>query len=1689
MYPTSDLINISEQSNLSVESTQIVFIDRQLADYELLAAGVRSEFEVYLLDPALDGVQQVTRVLGRQKLVQAIHLVSHGSSGRIQLGSADLSLETIDHYGQDLQQWSAKLAANATLTIYGCEVGKGDRGMALVYRLSEFLGASVAASKTNTGSQELDADWDLQVKTGKQFAPVAFTPEAMAAYQGVMPTIPGTPGPDNLKGDNNLLTLRLDDLIDGLAGDDTIDGGLGVDTVDGGAGNDLLIVDYSSNTFGSGNGVIGGIVSSITQNANGVNGNFRAYFSGNGTFDRVQFSNIERFQVTGTKFKDIIQTLAGNDTIASGGGADTLMGGGGNDLYIIDRTLGAGTVVDDSFGVNDSIDLGVGANYTTANLSRDGKNLIVDLNKDGIFNATNDLSIKNFFAATGNKAGNGYIENIANLSSATILNFYNLTLPIAIHNDFGNDGKSDILWRNSNGQVYTYQMNGFDVASEALLRNVSNDWEISGTGDFNGDGKSDILWRNNVTGLAYSWQLDSNTIVAEGAVRLVSKDWQIANTGDFNGDGKSDILWRNLVSGETYIYQMNGINTIGSEGSVRVVSKDWQIAGTGDFNGDGKSDILWRNSTTGETYLYLMNGLNVAQEGNVRTVNNDWVVTGINDFDGDGKSDILWRNSVSGDTYIYLMHGLTVAQEGIIGEPYTTSDHKRSYWKIVGTGDYNGDSKADILWQHDNGTSYIWNMDGLKLIGELSVRTNSPSWQVVPTVNVNFSNNWISTVDGNWTDGFNWSQGSAPIESDNVVVNTSPGTKAILANILNGSSSLTVNSLTTSGLGSLVLQSSNGSFQSQLKTKGDVTNSGNIDIQTGDLSVGGNLHNSGNIKINATGNSADYLSFSAPIAKIDGGGTITLSNTLPPYGVSFELQTGNDRLLAARPEQGQPTTILENVDNTITGTGHIGAASIRQYSFDDVYKGEGFINGAQGIIKITGSDYLEINTATLVNHGLIETTAADPQLGAYIDFATHSVLVITPFGTTLGRSIGVDIDNSDGLILADGPNAGIAFNGANVHGGTLQTKNGGNLFFDKWGLSAATQSFGVSKSPLLDGTTNAISIVGTNSAELGQVYTFDELLVQGRIQNHSTIHILVFNLTPPDQPVDRTGALSLSGDTNLSGGGSVSLERSGDALSNNLDVGIIGSGFNSGQNYTLTNVDNKIFGAGTIGYTPNLLHLDNFTPASRLTIVNEAAGQIVASASQTIGTDPFAAQLDIVNVDLTNKGLVAASGNGGLLITNSTIFNQGIFKADGGDITIQGDIDESNVLGGQIIATNGNTVTITGALQGNGNNQNLVSTGSVLKVGNFLNGDVTFSGLNNKLILDRSSNSTVLINDFVATDSLDLRDISFNNASFNYNGNGLLGILSVTDGSHTTNLNLQFSEPTGLTFNPNQYFSLSADTTGGTIISNSIEIGANNGNGSQLNNFGLLKIGPTGSIPNLVIDQESQLIGSGNVLLVGGAIISSSAVQASGTPVTFENQDNIISGSGTIGDDTIELYNNGGSIIAHTGDVLIIDANNTRNTSLIQADGGSITVTRDIDDWYSQGSVKAINGGIVKIGSELHGAGTNYISNGGTLEVDYFQDGSIIFSGGNNHFILDRSTASGQQGTLVNFGIGDTIDLRDIPFSSGVTFLGYTPNGSNTGGTLQIDGTANILLLGNYSAKDFGLASDATGGTLITRLP
>ena len=209
-----------------------------------------------------------------------------------------------------------------------------------------------------------------------------------------------------------------------------------------------------------------------------------------------------------------------------------------------------------------------------------------------------------------------------------------------------------------------------NIAPQLVLA-LSRQVLLKGNLDFDGDGKSDILWRND-DGTISIWLIDGATPKATPVVGTMSTAWRIASSGDFDGDGKSDIAWRN-DDGTIAIWLMNGA-TPKATPVVGTMRPAWKIASSGDYDGDGKSDILWRNDD-GTISIWLMDGATPKATPVVGMMSTTWKIASSGDYDGDGKSDIVWRHD-DGTIAIWLMDGATPKATPVVG---TMSPS----WKIV----------------------------------------------------------------------------------------------------------------------------------------------------------------------------------------------------------------------------------------------------------------------------------------------------------------------------------------------------------------------------------------------------------------------------------------------------------------------------------------------------------------------------------------------------------------------------------------------------------------------------------------------------------------------------------------------------------------------------------------------------------------------------------------------------------------------------------------------------------------------------------------------------------------------------------------------------------------------------------------------------------------------------------------------
>jgi probable HAF family extracellular repeat protein len=291
-------------------------------------------------------------------------------------------------------------------------------------------------------------------------------------------------------------------------------------------------------------------------------------------------------------------------------------------------------------------------------------------------------------------------------------------VPTSTH-DYNGDGKSDIAWRNTNGDVAIWLMNGTQTLSAPDIGNVATSWSIVGQRQFNNSGYADLIWRNTNGDLAI-WFMNGTQVVSTPGLGNVPTSWSIAGTSAYDAtNGYAELIWRN-TNGDVAIWQMNGTQVL-SGPDIGNVPTSWSIVGTGDFSGTGNTDILWRD-TAGDVAIWFMSGTQVVSTPGLGNVPTSWTIVGTGDFNGDGKTDILWHNA-NGDVAIWLMNGTQVVSAPGLGNVPTN-------WFIAETGDFNGDGNSDILWRDTAGDVAIWFMNGTQVVSAPGIGNVPTSWTI-----------------------------------------------------------------------------------------------------------------------------------------------------------------------------------------------------------------------------------------------------------------------------------------------------------------------------------------------------------------------------------------------------------------------------------------------------------------------------------------------------------------------------------------------------------------------------------------------------------------------------------------------------------------------------------------------------------------------------------------------------------------------------------------------------------------------------------------------------------------------------------------------------------------------------------------------------------------------------------------------
>lgn len=274
---------------------------------------------------------------------------------------------------------------------------------------------------------------------------------------------------------------------------------------------------------------------------------------------------------------------------------------------------------------------------------------------------------------------------------------------------------------------------------------------------------------------------------------------------------------------------------------------------------------------------------------------------------------------------------------------------------------------------------------------------------------------------------------------------------------------------------------------------------------------------------------------------------------------------------------------------------------------------------------------------------------------------------------------------------------------------------------------------------------------------------------------------------------------------------------------------------------------------------------------------------------------------------------------------------------------------------------------------------------------------------------------------------------------------------------------------------------------------------------------GTLALASTGNETHFVILGNTTLAGSGTVQLSNSPV--NRIYASNGVDTLTVGAGVTIAGSGYLASGSMSLDNRGTIDADQANDLFVSGSSGNSNTlvneagAMMEATGGATLVLGPDAPFTNAGTVEALagstvylqtnttntgtlwaDGGNLVVGSAVTGTGTGEITGGATLEF-----GAAVSAGQAESFDagstgtlrLDNSLSfAGTVAGLAQNG-SNFLDLSDISFGA-ATKASYS--GTASGGTLQVtDGThtADISLLGNYTASTFVTATDNHGGTLV----
>jgi hypothetical protein len=169
---------------------RVVVLDPSLPSIDILIKQIKPGSKVVYLRKTSDPIGSITKIIKQCAPVGSLHIFLEGRPGVFLFAGLEVDVDHVTKAERLLNEWREYFTEDGDIFLYGCEIGKGDKGIEFVRALAMATGLDIAASDNLTGSDGQGGDWYLEIQSGSIENQIVVDRDAPEKYPAILRKVP-----------------------------------------------------------------------------------------------------------------------------------------------------------------------------------------------------------------------------------------------------------------------------------------------------------------------------------------------------------------------------------------------------------------------------------------------------------------------------------------------------------------------------------------------------------------------------------------------------------------------------------------------------------------------------------------------------------------------------------------------------------------------------------------------------------------------------------------------------------------------------------------------------------------------------------------------------------------------------------------------------------------------------------------------------------------------------------------------------------------------------------------------------------------------------------------------------------------------------------------------------------------------------------------------------------------------------------------------------------------------------------------------------------------------------------------------------------------------------------------------------------------------------------------------------------